>query len=118
MRKTNQLIHRLRKQLILAIAFMMSVTLAVGQVTTSGMNGKITGANGESLPGATVVAVHVPSGSQYGTTTDLDGNYRIPNMNVGGPYKVTVSYVGFENYTNTEVYLNLGQTQKLNVKLS
>ncbi|NTW24146.1 MAG: TonB-dependent receptor [Lentimicrobium sp.] len=82
------------------------------------MNGKITGSNGESLPGATVIAVHTPSGSQFGTTTDIDGNYRIPNMNVGGPYKVTVSYVGFESYTNSEVYLNLGQTFKLSTKLS
>ncbi|MBK6966562.1 MAG: TonB-dependent receptor [Bacteroidales bacterium] len=82
------------------------------------MNGKITGSNGESLPGATVVAIHIPSGSQYGTTTDVDGNYRIPNMNVGGPYKITVSYVGFESYNNSEVYLNLGQTFKLSTKLS
>ncbi|MHC1776120.1 MAG: carboxypeptidase regulatory-like domain-containing protein [Lentimicrobium sp.] len=118
MRKTNNLIHRFSRQFILAIAFMMSVTIAVGQVTTSGMNGKITGSNGESLPGATVVAIHIPSGSQYGTTTDLDGNYRIPNMNVGGPYKITVSYVGFESYNNSEVYLNLGQTFKLSTKLS
>ncbi len=118
MRKTNKLIHRFSRQFMFIIAFMMSITVAVGQVTTSGMNGKITGSNGESLPGATVVAIHIPSGSQYGTTTDVDGNYRIPNMNVGGPYKITVSYVGFESYNNSEVYLNLGQTFKLSTKLS
>jgi hypothetical protein len=118
MKKTDNLIHRFRKQLMLLAMLVMGVTVAVGQVTTSGMNGKITGSNGESLPGATVVAVHTPSGSQYGTTTDIDGNYRIPNMNVGGPYKVTVSYVGFESYVNSEVYLNLGQTFKLSAKLS
>jgi hypothetical protein len=118
MRKTNKLIHKFSRQFILAIAFMLSVTIAVGQVTTSGMNGKITGSNGESLPGATVVAIHTPSGSQFGTTTDTDGNYRIPNMSVGGPYKVTVSYVGFESYVNNEVYLNLGQNFRLSTKLS
>ncbi len=118
MRKTNNLTYRFRRQLMLLAALVMSVTIAVGQVTTSGMNGKIASSGGESLPGATVVAVHTPSGSQYGTTTDLDGNYRIPNMNVGGPYKITVSFVGFESYVNNEVYLNLGQTYKLSVKLS
>ena len=118
MRKTDKLLRKIGKQLLLVAAFLMSTAIAFGQVTTSGMNGKVTGSNGESLPGATVVAVHTPSGSRYGTTTDIDGNYRIPNMNVGGPYKITVSYVGFESYVNNEVYLNLGQTFRLNVKLS
>jgi len=117
MRKTDNLIGRLRRYFLLTAAFMLSVTIAVGQVTTSGMNGKITGSNGESLPGATIIAVHTPSGSQYGTTTDIEGNYRIPNMNVGGPYKVTISYVGYESYVNNEVYLNLGQTYRLSSKL-
>jgi len=118
MRKTDNLLRSFRRQLLLVAAFLMTSAIAMAQVTTSGMNGKITGATGESLPGATVIAVHTPSGSQYGTTTDIDGNYRIPNMNVGGPYKVTVSYVGFETYTNNEIYLNLGQNFRLGVKLS
>ena len=109
----------MKKQLFLFIlAFGLLASQVLAQVTTAGMNGRILGSNNESLPGATVVAVHVPSGTQYGTTTDMDGNYRIPNMNVGGPYKVTITYVGFENYINNEVYLNLGQTFKLSTKLS
>lgn len=118
MSKTDNLLRRFGKQMMLVAAFVLTSAITMAQVTTSGMNGKVTGSNGESLPGATVVAVHTPSGSQYGTTTDVDGNYRIPNMNVGGPYKITVSYVGFESYTNSEIYLNLGQTFKLSVKLS
>lgn len=118
MSKTDNLLRRFGRQMMLVAAFVLTSAIAMAQVTTSGMNGKVTGSNGESLPGATVVAVHTPSGSQYGTTTDVDGSYRIPNMNVGGPYKITVSYVGFESYTNSEVYLNLGQTFKLSVKLS
>jgi len=118
MRKADNLIQRFSRHFLLLAAFVMSVTFAVGQVTTSGMNGKITNDKGESLPGATVIAVHTPSGSQYGTTTDVDGNYRIPNMTVGGPYKVTISYVGFENFVKSDLYLNLGQTFKMNAKLS
>ena len=72
MRKTDKLLRKIGKQLLLVAAFLMSTAIAFGQVTTSGMNGKVTGSNGESLPGATVVAVHTPSGSRYGTTTDID----------------------------------------------
>jgi hypothetical protein len=69
MRKTENLIRRFFKQVMLISIFMMSVTFVFGQVTTSGVNGVISGANGETLPGATVLALHTPSGSQYGTTT-------------------------------------------------
>jgi hypothetical protein len=106
----------LRTLLMVLMAFSMNIMFA--QVTTSGMNGKVTGANGESLPGATVIAVHVPSGTQYGTTTDISGLYRLPNMNVGGPYTLTVSYVGFENFVKEGIYLSLGQTQKINGKMA
>jgi hypothetical protein len=118
MKNTKKSILKLHKQFLLLAAFLFTVTITFGQVTTSGINGVVTGSTEETLPGATVVAIHLPSGSQFGTLTDADGNYRIPNMNVGGPYKITVSYVGFENFVKDEVYLNLGQNYKLNVTLS
>jgi len=118
MKKTIIPIQLAFKHCLLIAVFFMSLSVAFGQVTTSGINGVIKGTTGETLPGATVIALHTLSGSQYGTLTDADGNYRIPNMNVGGPYTITVSYVGFENFVQKEVYLNLGQTYKLNVTLS
>lgn len=106
-------------QFMFAVAFIFSAHAIFAQgTTTSGMNGRVYGSNGETLPGATVVAVDVPSGSQYGTVTDLDGYYRIPNMNVGGPYKITISYVGYEPFVKENIFLTLGQTLKLDVNLS
>jgi len=103
---------------LMTLALTFSLNLMFAQVTTSGMNGKVIGANGESLPGATVIAVHVPSGTQYGTTTDVAGLYRLPNMNVGGPYTLTVSYIGFEPFVKEGIYLSLGQTQKVNANMA
>lgn len=81
-------------------------------VTTSSLQGHVNDQNGEALIGANVTAIHTPTGTFYGTTTDLNGSYRIDNMKVGGPYKVTVSYVGQENVEITDVYLRLGEPQK------
>ena len=81
------------------------------------MNGKISDSNG-ALPGATIVAIHVPTGSQYANISDASGFYRIPNMKVGGPYKITVSFVGFEDFVKEDVYLQLGQRFKFNTELS
>jgi protocatechuate 3,4-dioxygenase beta subunit len=71
---------------ILVIMFSLSAANVSGQgTTTSGLNGKVTDAKGESLPGASVLAVEVSTGSQYGTITDAKGYYRLPNINPGCP---------------------------------
>jgi hypothetical protein len=106
-------------RLITAFALLFFAQAAFSQgSTTSGINGQVIGNDGETLPGATVIAVEASTGSQYGTVTDLDGFYRLPNMNVGGPYKVTISFVGFEPYEKDGIFLQLGQTLKLDVNLS
>lgn len=104
---------------MLLLVIMLAVKAVSGQgSTTSSINGRVIGNNGESLPGATVVAVDVPTGSQYGTVTDLDGYYRLPNLNVGGPYTVTISYIGYETFVREGIFLQLGQTLNINANLS
>ncbi|MDP3432234.1 MAG: TonB-dependent receptor, partial [Bacteroidota bacterium] len=102
---------------LLLFAFFMVTFLGYSQVTTSGMNGKITDANNESLPGATVVAVHQPSGTQYGTISNSEGRFTLQGMRSGGPYKVEVSFVGYNKATYTDVNLFLGESFGLNVVL-
>jgi len=93
-----------------AIAALLSVHGAYAQgVTTSSMRGKVQDPNGEPLIGANVLAVHQPSGTTYGAATDLSGNYRIPNMRVGGPYKVTITYTGYGELEAENLTLRLGE---------
>ena len=87
-------------------------------VTTSSINGRVLDDNEAPLPGANIVATHQPSGTKYGAITDFEGFYRISNMRVGGPYKITITFVGFENYVSENVSLQLGDSKKINVKLS
>jgi hypothetical protein len=99
--------------IIIIIAGSNQRLLAQG-ATTSWITGKITDSNNGALPGATVQAVHTPTGSKYGVAARLDGRYDIPNMKVGGPYAITVSFVGFKTKSIEGVFLSLGQKQKLN----
>ena len=98
----------------------MAVTLlsfgAHAQETTSEIQGIVLDGK-QSIPGATVVAVHQPTGTKYGTTTRLDGRYNLPNLKIGGPYVVTVSFVGFKTETQSDITLLLGQTHKSNFTL-
>ncbi len=91
---------------------------AQAQVTTSSISGLITDRKSEALPGATVQAVYTPTGAKYATVTDLDGRYRINNMNVGGPYTITVTYIGYTTETRPDVTLQLGETASLNIILN
>jgi len=73
------------------------------QVTTSAMSGKITDDKGEALIGATVVAVHTPSGTRYGTTTNVDGTFYISALRSGGPYRVDITYTGYSSLQDDNI---------------
>ena len=86
------------KNLSVFVLFLFCLTFTLnGQVTTSGISGKVT-AEGELLIGATVQAVHEPSGTTYGTVTNADGRYSLQGMRTGGPYTVEVSFMDFLKY--------------------
>ena len=98
--------------------FILCPVLVMAQVTTSSLTGTVIDETGETLPGATVQAVHEPSGTTYGTSTRDDGTFRISNMRVGGPYTVRFTFVGFGTYTVEDVFLSLGDTYNLRATLS
>jgi len=105
--------------LVICFLTFSSVTNLFAQgTTTSGLNGKVLDDQMLPLPGANVVVTHVPTGAVYGTITDNTGFYRLPNLNVGGPYKVEISFVGFELFAKENVYLSLGQTFRVDAKMS
>ena len=88
------------------------------QVTTSSVNGTITDdSSKEVLVGATVVAKHLPTGTTYGTITNAKGNFSIVGMRPGGPYTLSISYIGFETITLSNINLALGETETFNVKM-
>ena len=106
------------KRLTISYFFILMAYFVSAQgVTTSAMQGQIIDQSEETLIGATVMAVHIPTGTMYGTTTDENGYYRLDNMKVGGPYKITTSYVGQEDVVYDQVYLRLGEPLRLNVTL-
>ncbi|MEJ1241114.1 carboxypeptidase regulatory-like domain-containing protein [Chryseolinea sp. T2] len=103
---------------LLLIASFMFASLGVwAQVTTSSLSGMVTDTKGEALPGATIVATHTPSGTNYGTVSLASGKYTIPGMRVGGPYTVKVSFVGYKDQTFEDIYLSLGVAANVNAQL-
>ena len=101
-----------------ALLMMLPVSAVFAQgSTTAALAGNVVDEKGQGLPGASVIAVHEPTGSRYGGSTRADGRYNIVNMRVGGPYKITISFVGYKNAVQSGIVLTLAQELRQNFKL-
>lgn len=89
-----------------------------GQVTTSSMRGSVLDESNEALAGATVLAVHQPSGTQYAVMANSEGRFVINNMRVGGPYKITTSFIGYQTKVYDNITLSLGNVSDIIVVLA
>ncbi|MEJ8756241.1 carboxypeptidase regulatory-like domain-containing protein [Pontibacter sp. H259] len=105
--------------ILLCTCFLLQVQFAWGQgATTAALTGTIKDQSGTGLPGATIIAVHNPTNTQYVATTNAEGYYNIQNMRVGGPYTIRTSYVGFQEQRSENVTLSLGQAARVDFTLS
>lgn len=104
---------KLFKTLLLAVTTLIASGVAFAQVTTSSLGGIITDEKGETVIGAAIIATHVPSGTTYGSVTNLEGRYFINGMRAGGPYVVEVSCLGYQTVKFTDIALSLGKSFQL-----
>lgn len=104
--------------LFVLAAVLCSAPLFAQGVTSAALNGRVTDSKGEALAGSNIVVVHNPSGTTYGTTSREDGRYNVPNLRVGGPYTVKVSYVGYRTMTRDNVFVELSQSSRLDFSLT
>ena len=110
--------NKVIKSLLLSFSAMLFVISASAQVTTSALNGIVADQNGEAIPGATVVAVHTPSGTTYYAVANAEGRYAINGMRTGGPYSVEVSCLGYQTVTYTDITLQLADSYQLTANLA
>ncbi|WP_242675468.1 TonB-dependent receptor [Niastella koreensis] len=77
----------------------------------------MTDESGAPLSGATVIALHTPTGTKYATSSRKDGRFNLPNLRIGGPYTIAVTYVGFKKSEQDNITLLLGQEFKADFHL-
>src|ERR1700719_3096736 len=106
----------MRKQFMFFAFGILLIFSANAQETTSEIAGLVT-SDKTPLPGATITAVHTPSGSTYRTTSRSDGRFNLPNLRIGGPYEITVTYVGYQTGHQDGIMLVLGQEYKADFSL-
>ncbi|SDD61163.1 Carboxypeptidase regulatory-like domain-containing protein [Mucilaginibacter pineti] len=94
--------------ILLSMLIIGVANVAKAQITTSVVSGKVTDQKGGTLPGVTVTVLNTSTGTRYGAQTNADGRYTIANVNPGGPYTLSASFIGYKKDEKTEVTLSLG----------
>lgn len=108
----------MKKYVLFALAVLAGTSLLFAQTTTSAVSGKITDAKGETLPGATVLVTYKPTNTPYGVNTNAEGRYILVNLTPGGPYEVSITFVGYKPEKYDDIYFKLGETLRLDVSLN
>ncbi|MBP6716575.1 MAG: TonB-dependent receptor, partial [Acidobacteria bacterium] len=113
--------HRLGKKwlvgLFVAAAVLSGVPAFAQTITTGTISGSVVDPQGGVLPGATVVALHTPTGTAYEAVSQSDGRFTLLNVRVGGPYTVTVKMSGFKDEALGDIMVGLGEDRSVSVKL-
>jgi hypothetical protein len=101
---------------ILITALGIQVSLSA-QETTATLSGLVTDAKGIPVGGASVLVVHEPTAGRAATQSNNKGIFVLPNLKPGGPYTITITFVGFEDQKFENVNLVLGNNPELKVDL-
>lgn len=104
----------------IAIAVAMSLgmsTAAFAADTSSSMRGTILGPAGQPAPNTKIMLIHQPSGTVTEVVTNEAGSFNASGLRVGGPYQVIIDSDVFQDANRQDVFLQLGQTFRLNEQL-
>ncbi len=105
--------------IVAAGALLVFAPALQAQVTSGNIAGVVTARSDNSaMPGVTIDAVHVPTGTRYSAVTNADGRYTIPNARVGGPYTVSANLAGFKPVTVNNISVNLGESREVNIQMT
>jgi hypothetical protein len=108
----------LKRILFLLVLACTASPILFAQITTSSLKGSVKDSKDQPLVGASITAIHLPTGTKYTTTSQANGSFNIEYMKPGGPYSIEITYVGYETQKSDEVYLKLAEPFLLNTVLT
>jgi hypothetical protein len=90
---------------------------ALGQKDYAALHGTVTDVTGAEIPGATATVLNTGTGIKTAVVADKNGYFIFPQLQIGGPYTVTIAATGFENFVVTGLTLNVNDNKEIEVKL-
>ena len=95
-----------RSRLTLLLCLLTTAIVSPGQNRTSTITGNVRDETGARVPGVGIHAVRVSTGETRTATSDRNGFYRIPSLELG-EYEVSATKEGFKTSTHRRVVLEL-----------
>ncbi|HEU4769182.1 MAG TPA: TonB-dependent receptor [Pyrinomonadaceae bacterium] len=102
--------------LLVALALLVLPLSALGQTTTSTIEGNVTDAQKAVVAGAQVVVKNPELGIERTASTNAEGFFRVPALPAGN-YSVSVSATGFASRTFENIEVTLNRTLRFDVDL-
>ena len=100
----------------LVAACLVAASGAHAQESRGTLQGRVSDATGGVLPGATVEVLNINTGVATPTTTNEEGNYRVPFLNPG-TYRVTVALDGFSKFVSDNIQLHVAEVLNVDATL-
>lgn len=108
----------IKYRLILSGILLTLAASLSAQVTTATLSGIVKDPKGTGLSSATVTIEYPDAGIKQTLITKSDGRFTVPNLRVGGPYKVTVNHVSYREEVTDNIFLELGLNNTIEVSLT
>ena len=107
----------MKKQIVLLVFLaLFGSTFAFAQGTDASVEISVADGEGEAVPGAVVRLTNTSTGFTVQGIARENGTYRFEQLPLGGPYKASAEFLGFEPAVREGFTLNQGST--LNIKLT
>ena len=103
---------------VMLCCFILPGLIMAQGMTSSAFSGLVTDSDGNPIVGATITALHTPTGTVYTAVTRQDGLFYIPAVRTGGPYTVKVVMDPFKTQELQGLTLKLGEDRNLKFKLA
>lgn len=118
MRTINKTIYHWIGMLIALFLLQLQPTRMLAQETSGTLTGRVLDGIKAPIVGASIEALHTPSGTKYTLSADKDGRFTINNMRIGGPYRVSATAVGLKPDIRADIFIRLGGAQELEFLLT
>lgn len=99
-----------------AFCLMLSPS-AKAQDVYAAIHGTVTDTSGAVVPNARITVVNTSTNIAKTDATDSKGYYTLPQLQVGGPYSVTITATGFKTFTKTGLTLNVNDNRDVDASL-
>ena len=98
------------------MAFLFVSGIAFAQGDRGTVTGTVNDASGAVLPGVSIAATNIETGSRYDTVSTETGNYTLVQLPVG-TYELTAELPGFKKYVQQGIRVPVAQTVRIDVSL-